>query len=199
MYKLNKNVKNKIRHGQQLEDMTFDFFDPTTFNPQLRFNKGPESLLLPEEDPLHPDYFNLTQLVMIFTDMKNWLSDYSSSFSFEFLVEKWFFRLKHCKIGYVPYFPESWIQKIDLQKDRIQRILARFCGGEDGLQIAFDKLALVLCLLRYPMPSEEQVQSVQQQISEIVDNKPEDQKFVSFEEFLTVNTWMDQFDEKMSK
>ena len=148
-------------------------------------------LILPEDDRESPDYFSVTQLVLIFTDVRNWLDknkngNLEEKIDFQKFVTKLHFRSKHNDIGYMTYLCDKWAS---LTCKELELVLVRICE-EDAKFIKFSTFALVLTLLRYPMPTNDQIASLMEDL---------DKEEMSFDDYLNVATWMDQFDEKLGK
>lgn len=196
---------NEIRSLATCQTYKRVTFDPVETHKIVDF-KGVKSIVsFPIEENQPKDYFSFSQQYMILIDIRNLAIDITFEYPFDTLLNHLCFRIKHNHIGQVRMFPESWDS---LKPSGVEVILKKLIRGvEDEIMLSWFDITLMLVLWRYPMPTLEQLTNYEvkckainlQKVQNISGDKDEDGNILggsmSFDEFVKVSSWMDEWDE----
>lgn len=194
VYDFIKYIRKSVKEGAPTLEMNNKSYEPTELNPVIKFDTEPDTFNFPEEEYQLEHIPSLSQIYLILCDLFN-LSGVKDRFQavlkIEDLSDHFISRVKKSLKGYMDYFPETWLRITPAQFRKCFSMISIPVSNskqQDSDCVKLDTLCLSLILLRYPLPSFNEVGLLEKAFRG---------RNLSQEEFEMQACWMDKFEERL--
>ena len=198
VYEFIKYIKDSIAEKATSLDINNKSYDPLEANPLIEFKNEPYPINFPHEE-YHLEHIpSLTQLYLILADLVNLKGaedKINAIFNVEDISKHLFSRLKKNDEGFLDYFPKEW-STMTLQDFEKAFNNISYEGdegeinthGEPIRKVNLATFCLCLILLRYPIPSLQEVHLLEKAFAS---------KKIRQSDFELQACWLDEFEEKL--